>query len=320
MIVGDGGLGKGTLSIDLAARLSRGDPFPQNEARREPGNTLLVVSAEDDVQRTVVPRLLAAEADMCRIFTPPEDALVSLPESVEGLEAFIVRHKIAFLVIDPLNAYMSGRLNVYKDTDVRQALTPLKHMAERQRVAALIVHHINRGVSTQASQRVSGSSGIRNAVRALYFVGADPDDDTPEQNRRVLANDKLNVGPRPPSLSFSIKTVNVQQDGVWYNDLPRLDWHGTSEHTPADLIAPMPTKAAEEGGARLEEAKSFYREYLADGERPSNEADAERERRGIKLRTAKTARTHLGVVPRKKGNIWYISLPPTSEPASENEG
>src|SRR5262249_62197301 len=59
---GDPGLGKSTLLLDIAARVSTGRAMPDGSPG-EPGHVLLM-SAEDSLEDTIKPRLLAAGADM----------------------------------------------------------------------------------------------------------------------------------------------------------------------------------------------------------------------------------------------------------------
>ncbi len=59
--------GKGQVLCDMAARVTRGLDWPCGEGTAPLGNVLLL-TAEDDPKDTVVPRLLAAGADLgtCR--------------------------------------------------------------------------------------------------------------------------------------------------------------------------------------------------------------------------------------------------------------
>ena len=64
LIAGDPGVSKSLLTIDLAARISTGVPFPDN-APAQQGNVIFL-SLEDDVADTIRPRLEAARADLDR--------------------------------------------------------------------------------------------------------------------------------------------------------------------------------------------------------------------------------------------------------------
>src|SRR5687768_5398714 len=64
---GDPGLGKSLSTLDLAARLSRGLPFPDGSGGGTVGRTL-ILQAEDGTAGTVLPRLTAAGADPGQVF------------------------------------------------------------------------------------------------------------------------------------------------------------------------------------------------------------------------------------------------------------
>src|SRR5437763_160146 len=63
---GDPGQGKSLLTLDLAARLTTGREWPDGYRSGEPAN-VLVLSGEDNMNDTVVPRLRAAGADLDRV-------------------------------------------------------------------------------------------------------------------------------------------------------------------------------------------------------------------------------------------------------------
>ena len=58
--------GKGQVLFDMAARITRGMDWPCGEGTAPEGNVVLL-TAEDDPKDTVVPRLMAAGADLERI-------------------------------------------------------------------------------------------------------------------------------------------------------------------------------------------------------------------------------------------------------------
>ena len=65
LFVGEPGLGKTFLACDLAARLSRGDPFP--DGARPPTGEAAILTAEDGASDTLRPRLDAAGADVSKV-------------------------------------------------------------------------------------------------------------------------------------------------------------------------------------------------------------------------------------------------------------
>src|SRR5262245_58174684 len=70
LLEGDPGLGKSLLALDLAARVSRGWQMPPAAGPYEGAEPrgVLLLSAEDDLKRTIRPRLDAAGADVQRVW------------------------------------------------------------------------------------------------------------------------------------------------------------------------------------------------------------------------------------------------------------
>ncbi len=66
IVAGHPGLGKSQLTIDIAARVSRGAGFPSAAAAAPPGN-VIIMSAEDDTADTLRPRFDAAGGDPSRV-------------------------------------------------------------------------------------------------------------------------------------------------------------------------------------------------------------------------------------------------------------
>jgi AAA domain len=66
VLAGDPGLGKSTILIELAALHSIGGEFPCGEGRAQQCETL-ILTAEDGLRDTLIPRLMAAGADLTKI-------------------------------------------------------------------------------------------------------------------------------------------------------------------------------------------------------------------------------------------------------------
>src|SRR5690606_19837500 len=65
IIDGDPGLGKSSIGLDLAARLSTGSPWPDSQPGVKAG--VVIMSAEDGLADTIRPRLDAHGADPTRV-------------------------------------------------------------------------------------------------------------------------------------------------------------------------------------------------------------------------------------------------------------
>src|SRR5262249_61903655 len=66
LIVGLPEEGKGLAVSDIVARITRGSAWPCGEGQAPLGNAI-ILSAEDDIADTIVPRLIAADANIDRV-------------------------------------------------------------------------------------------------------------------------------------------------------------------------------------------------------------------------------------------------------------
>lgn len=300
VLAGDPGLGKSLLTINLVAKLTRG------EFGGRPGDAIML-TAEDPLAQTVRPRLEAAGADPARVhfgaicrdgFETP----ILLPDDVQPLRKLVLEREAGLVVIDPLMAHLGGMINSWKDQMIRQALAPLHAMAEETGAAVLVVAHLNKGQGTDPLQRLGGSIGIPAAARSVLLLGRDPND--PEGNRRVLAHAKSNLGPLSPSLAFALEGVRVTDTG----EAGLIREVGTSTHRAEDLLS----IERRERGARLAEATAFLDGELREGRpRLVKELIERAKHSGITEQTLKRARQELGVESNKLDfdRGWTWSLP-----------
>src|SRR5262249_15433162 len=66
MLCGDSTLGKSQISISLTAALTNAAEWP--DGNRAPSGSVIILSAEDATNDTIVPRLTAAGADLNRVY------------------------------------------------------------------------------------------------------------------------------------------------------------------------------------------------------------------------------------------------------------
>lgn len=312
LIDGDPGQGKSTMTLDLAARVSRGWAMPDGVDGVGPAG-VVVLSAEDGLGDTLRPRLEAAGAnlDLVHAFTGVRDSgserLPMLPQDVPRLEAVAVATGSLMVVIDPLMAYLGANVNSFRDQDVRRALAPLAAMAERTGVAVLVVRHLNKASGGSAIYRGGGSIGIAGAARSVLLVARDPDAGTDDPNpRKILAVVKSNLAVLVPSMAYQL--LDSPDHGC-----ARVRWEaGTTPHRADDLLA---GHHAASSGSALREASDFLRDLLSGGSVTAQEVRAAAKAAGIAWGTVHRARTELTVVARKRGapggdgQHWEWELP-----------
>lgn len=304
---GDPGLGKSTLALDLAARVTRGAPMPDGGLGVDGG--VVILTAEDGLGDTVRPRLEAAGGDSTRVLalqtigTGDDERAVSLVD-LQALEQAIRRVNAKLVIVDPVMAFLGAQTDSHRDQDVRRCLAPLARLAETTGAAFLIIRHLNKAAGGNPLYRGGGSIGIIGAARSGLLVSKDPDN----ENRRVLASTKSNLSRPPGSLSFEL---DDRAGAV------RINWLGASKHSASTLLS---EPVNDKDPAALDEAKDFLRVQLADGPLPARELKRLGRDAGISERTLDRAKGALGVRPRKVGQPgassqgWVWEFPEDGQP------
>jgi hypothetical protein len=289
VIEGDPGLGKSTLSLDLAARLSTGQPTPDGHPLVRA--TSIIMTAEDGLADTIRPRLEAAGADCAEtiaitgVESNGQTGSLMLPLHIAAVRDAIHEHAAMLVIIDPLVAFLGSEVNSWRDHDVRRALRPLADLAESTGAAIIVIRHLTKGTGP-AIYRGGGSIGIAGAARSVLLVARDPDD----QERRILAVTKTNLAAEAPSLAFG-----VGDDG---HGRSRINWLGTSHHTANALVA---TPEEPEVKSAVEEAMDLIEEVLADGPRPVKEVEKAADEADIAPATLRRARQRMGARSKPDG-------------------
>ncbi len=302
---GDPGLGKSTLMLDLAARLTAGRALPDDPAPPHEPARVLLLSAEDAAADTIRPRLEAAHAVIDRVYV-----LSHLPDAVGGglpllprftpfLGQLVDRFRPCFLVIDPLAAYLGPEINPHSDQGVRQALVQPARLAERTGIAIVLIRHLTKRASRNPLYRGGGSIGLIGAARSGLLVAPDPSD--PTASRRILASTKSNLATLPPSLAYRLLSA--------LNGVVTVVWEGRSELTAESLVDP----AAGRPASVLDEARSVLRTILADGPLPATVVQRQAAELGLSQSTLRRAREALRVRPRKVGPSWVWACPEPAE-------
>lgn len=244
LLVGDPGLGKSVLTLDLASRITRGTPWPDKSGRCELGNVVLL-SAEDDPEDTIRPRLEAAGADLLRVFilrsvirADGKEHAFSLTEDLAKLRACITP-ETRMVIVDPLSAYMGEGIDSHRDTAVRAVLAPLAQLAADTRVAVGGVSHLNKA-GRAGIYRIQGSIAFGAAARAVWAVCKDPDDPT----RCMFLPVKNNLAPQGSGLLFELKDAGGHPVVHWGDPI------ATDARSVMELEAETGGRSADRPGVR----------------------------------------------------------------------
>lgn len=257
---GDPGLGKSVVSLDIAARLSRGGVVsPYSADKFEPCN-VLIASGEDASADTVVPRLRVAGADLKRVKILSGVVCEGLAQHIDlgrhlrELEAAIKEHAAKLLVIDPVSSFL-GKIDGNSQTDVRGAIDPVNKMLERTGCAMLSVAHLNKSNSLRAIYRVGGSIALVGAPRAVFGFVRDETAGDPK-TARLLLPVKVNLVREPEGYGLALT------DSGGY---PKIQWNAERSLARIDDALNPPQVPASDRAA------DALREILADGAEHASE-------------------------------------------------
>ena len=212
------GTGKSQQLLDVIAHVTTGADWPDGESC--PCGEVILLTAEDALESTVVPRLDAAGANRERVFTLPRihvDAKTErsflLTEDMAELERHLIeRPEILVVGIDPITAYLgSGRIDSHSATDVRGVLGPLGALAERRNVTIYTITHPAKA-ATAAINAFIGSQAFIAAARVGYLTIEETDDEGRKTGRSLVTMVKTNLGPKMPTLAYRLAQIEVGKD------------------------------------------------------------------------------------------------------------
>jgi hypothetical protein len=126
-----------------------------------------------------------------------------------------------------------GRRDSSKDAEVRELLLPLQTLVENLNIACLMIRHLTKTSTPNALYRSSGSIAFTAIARSALMIFKDPIDD----DKRILAHIKSNLGPLAPNLSFTIE--NTAANG---EPQSTVQWLGKASEDLDELLHP-PTAA-----------------------------------------------------------------------------
>jgi len=325
VVAGLMGVGKSTLLLDIAARVTVGGDWPDGSGKapigdvKAPIGDVVILSTEDGAADTIRPRLEAMGADISRVHViqgvevtdpkakHPGRRLFSLREHIELLDQTLAELKdVRLLIIDPITGVFQGA-DTHKTADVREVLAMVNVVTERHQVAFVGISHPNKAEGGSAAYRITGSLAFTAAPRSAFIVGRSRDPDAPD--RVIFAELKNNLAMKQGSLAFRV----VSKIHPVVGSVAAIEWLGPADETPDDILDPgrgSRSRAVEE---KTKVASAWLKGLLADGpvlaarvKELACEARFSRRQLSRAERALKVTKE-----PSSKGGPWVWSLPPS---------
>lgn len=317
IFAGAAGTGKTTIAIALAATITTGGRFP--DGSKCPQGSVLIWSGEDSPADTLVPRLMAAGADLSKVhficdttanyesraFDPATDmqSLMLKAASITDL---------ALLIIDPIVNAVAG--DSHKNGEVRRALQPVVDFGEKLNCAVLGITHFSKGgQGKDPLERVTGSLAFGALARIVLVTTKIQDG---EKTKRIVCRAKSNIGIDSGGFEYDLQEKEVQA-GIFSS---YALWGEAIEGSARELLAePDNRETGENGNSALDDAKDFLRELLADGELSQKQIKDDANGASHSWRTVERAKKELNIRSSKSklDNRWYWRL--ESNSANNNQ-
>lgn len=315
VLAGPPGTGKTTIASALAASLSCGGRWPDG-TRAEPAN-VLIWSGEDDPRDTLVPRMLACDADMSRVYfiksvTDRGDDYAFDPAIHADLLEAQARKigGVRLLIVDPIVSAVAG--DSHRNAEVRRGLQPLVELADRLGCAILGISHFTKGTAGRDPvERVTGSIAF-GAVARLVFAAAKMPENDQEGGGRIFVRAKSNIGPDDGGFRYDLAQIELEQhSGVFAS---RLAWGSVVEGSAKELLARAdvaPRDDEQKDARETAEIDSWLRDILAHGPQPAKDVFAAGKDEGYSQDQLKRAKTRVGAISDKSGyqGKWAWSMP-----------
>jgi putative DNA primase/helicase len=292
VLCGDAGLGKSTLSLEIAARVSRSGSQWPFDLGLVPHGRVLLMSEEDSLETTVRPRLDKHDADCeniehLHIQLNESEMPVDFSKDINLLdERLTIMADVRLVVVDPLPLFL-GNIDTHNNAEVRRILSPLKRIAERHNVAILGIMHPNKDkASSTALNRISGSNAFTQQARAVLYLAL-------KENRRLLFTIKENLAEYNKTISMPFT----------FNNLGRIEWASEMDTTiDADWLIIGDRKTAEAMSEAIDDidrspAERFLIEILKNGPYLVKQIYRKgREEHGLSVQKLDRAKKKLGVL------------------------
>ena len=289
-----GGGGKGLNGTEYAACVTTGRAWPGG-TERAPSGHVLWCEAEDPLAEVLVPRLIAAGADLSKVEFASRQAFADLGD---GLGEFIRSRPVRLIIMSPLISFLQGLADINGELGVRDVLERLQGCLDGTGCSVLGLAHTNKKPDLRAIERLLGSVAFANFVRSVLLVGRDQDE--PDWFRLVHAKHNLSI--KGDDLLY--RPVHVGEDPR--DQFVKLEWKRPETNVDADRLFDRRKAQADIGPS----ARDWLIDYLKEhGESLRAEIVIAGEEAGFKEETIRKAQSREKKIEWRRdgfqGPIWW---------------
>lgn len=324
LIAGPEGTGKSTCAYWTVARITRGELPGIHKGRPK---DVLIAATEDSWARTIVPRLIAAGADLGRVWRVEVSTVLgtggylTLPKDIGQLAQHARDTGAALLLLDPIMSRLEAGLDTHKDAETRRALEPIAALADSTGMSVLGLIHFNKGGSAEVLNNVMASKAFTAVARSVSTVIRDPNDDT--GRTRIFGTPKSNLGRDDlPLLPFQLSEHTFRNKAGDLIVTSRIEWLDERTGTIDDLMRQArDTNADRSITAEVADWLSEYLHTEGDEAKRSQIVNAARKEQYSETHLRRAAEK-LGIVKTRKGfpaSSWW-ALPDEAQSIEPQSG
>jgi putative DNA primase/helicase len=317
LLAGVPGAGKSQIQDSYVASVTTGNAWPDG-ANGQGRRNVIMLTAEDVVDDTLVPRLIAAGADRTRvrilnkIHKDDKGRMFLLAEDLDALEDAIIEvGDVGLVTIDRTTAYM-GRINSHMATDVRAQLGPLKDFSERVGVGISAITHPPKNAGPKALDQFIGSQAYIAAARIGHLCVEEIEQEAIGARRptgRMLYT-RAKHTPTKAMMSLAYRIADAS-GGIDHRsgrnvETSKIIWEGPVDVTADEAIAATATRKDHSG------AVMFLMDMLANGPVPKTLIDERAAVRGFSEDQLKRAKAKTGIVAQGGIPRPIVLVPPAT--------
>jgi putative DNA primase/helicase len=233
-------VGKTSVAIDIIARVTTGRDWPDGEKNMMGPREVVFAFTEDDEGDTILPRLLAAGADIKKVwgfrsFTSGKDGKkrhLQLKDDCKALREMLSTHpNVALLVMDPMTGFM-GDVNMNKDQEVRPVLEALKKTMGKCGTTFIGLQHVTKRGDVDAKGKVQGGSSVLGVTRACWDFSADPDN----EGEYFMSLVKNNNSTKKSGMKYKLVSEMVRMPDGSEQSVGRVEWIGECTERADDIL------------------------------------------------------------------------------------
>jgi hypothetical protein len=306
---------KSMVALDVVAHVTTGKDFPDCKNENPPCR-VLIAAAEDDPSDTLVPRLIAAGADLTMVEIIEGSLIIPTADKKKKkrgkldlkkdsrllLAAIKANPDIKLLVLDPITSFL-GDVDTNKDKDIRPIVDEITKLCIKSGMTIISIIHSNKRSDVDAVQKVSGAGALGASVRAVWTFSRDTDN----KDLHHMAWAKGNFSKDYSGIDYTIEEAQVVLSSGETVGIPHILWGAKSELSADELLkAARNNKDTKDTKTLI--AIALIRTMMPCMARKAYEkADKEE---GISEETMKKAKARIeGVLTRRHGGAWWWYMP-----------